>query len=296
MIKVSRLAHIVLQTPDVAKQTDYYVNTMGLFPVSKTADRVHLATRIGELAIILVRGQTARCLSLAFQVPPSTDFVQTLKILSSEGIIAVRRSDPLPGIADVVVFSDVNGTELQLFRERKFESVRSSGGIAPMKIGHVAFVVDDPKATSAFYERLLGFRVSDWVEEYFVFMRCGPDHHTVNFLKAPGRRMHHFAFEMRDAAHLIESCDVLGREQLEITWGPVRHGPGHNIASYHLNTDGLMIELYAELDKMLNEELGHFEPRPWHRDRPQKPKVWSGQGRRDVWGPTIPQNFLLQGG
>jgi hypothetical protein len=25
----------------------------------------------------------------------------------------------------------------------------------------------------------------------------------------------------------------------------------------------------------MNEELGYFEPRPWHRDRPQKPKVWA---------------------
>ena len=30
----------------------------------------------------------------------------------------------------------------------------------------------------------------------------------------------------------------------------------------------------AQLDQM-NEALGHFEPRPWHRDLPQKPKVWA---------------------
>ena len=62
-------------------------------------------------------------------------------------------------------------------------------------------------------------------------MRCGPDHHTVNFLKSERSRMHHFAFELRDAAHLVTSCDVLGRENLGIVWGPVRHGPGHNIAT-----------------------------------------------------------------
>jgi hypothetical protein len=25
---------------------------------------------------------------------------------------------------------------------------------------------------------------------------------------------------------------------------------------------------------MHDEELGYFEPRPWHQDRPQRPKVW----------------------
>jgi hypothetical protein len=37
------------------------------------------------------------------------------------------------------------------------------------------------------------------------------------------------------------------------------------------------------MDLMLDEELGYFEPRPWHRDRPQRPKTWVGLPR-DVWG------------
>ena len=134
-----------------------------------------------------------------------------------------------------------------------FRPAATRSGINPLKLGHVAFIVDDPEATSAFYARVLGFRVSDWVDRFFVFMRCGPDHHTVNFLKAAGRRMHHFAFEMRDAAHLIESCDTLAGTSSRSCGGRVRHGPGHNIATYHLNTDHLMIELFTELDRMSDE-------------------------------------------
>lgn len=107
--------------------------------------------------------------------------------------------------------------------------------------------------------------------------------------------MHHFALELRDAAHLVVSCDVLGRENLGILWGPVRHGPGHNIATYHRNTDELMIELYTELDRTSDEMLGYFDPKPWHEDLPQRPKTWVGRQRRDVWGPAIPKDFLLQG-
>ena len=33
-----------------------------------------------------------------------------------------------------------------------------------------------------FYTDVLGFRVSDWRDETFAFLRCGPDHHTVNFV------------------------------------------------------------------------------------------------------------------
>src|ERR1044071_8356174 len=54
--------------------------------------------------------------------------------------------------------------------------------------------------------------------------------------------------------------------------GPGRHGIGHNLFAYHRAPNGLITELFAELDQV-NEELGYFEPRPWHRDHPQKPKV-----------------------
>ena len=167
-----------------------------------------------------------------------------------------------------------------------------AGGAVSIKLGHVAFAVPDPKATADFYERVLGFRLSDWIGDYFVFLRCNVDHHTVNFIRGPDSRMHHIAFEMRDGAHLHNSCDVLGQHKIEITWGPVRHGPGHNVAVYHRNPDEQMVEFFAELDKMLDEEGGYFDPRPWHRDRPQKPKVWDPQQQRDVWGLPPGPNFL----
>jgi hypothetical protein len=80
-----------------------------------------------------------------------------------------------------------------------------------------------------------------------------------------------------------QACDLLGRRGIPILWGPVRHGPGHNVAVYHRNPDGYLIELFYDMDLMVDEELGYFEPRPWHHDRPQRPKTWIGLPR-DVWG------------
>ncbi len=295
MIKTSRILYITLETPDVERQLDYYQRIMGLDLAARDAGNAYLATRVGELAVVLRHGPVARCARLTFQIVPETDLTTAKRELAKEGISAQLHKDSQLTAPQSLIFKDLNGTEIELLSETAFLSVKAGPGISPFKLGHVAFIVDDPVLTADFYERVLGFRVSDWVDRFFVFMRCGPDHHTVNFLKSEQQRMHHFAFEMRDAAHLTESCDVLGHEKLEIIWGPVRHGPGHNIATYHLNTDGLMIELFTELDRMSDEAHGNFDPKPWHENRPQKPKTWVGQTRRDVWGPAIPSNFLLQG-
>ena len=156
----------------------------------------------------------------------------------------------------------------------------------------MAFVVADPQRIVEFYQNVLGFRVSDWIGDYFAFLRCGVDHHTVNFLRGEGSRMHHIAFELRDATHLHNSCDLLGQKRIPIIWGPVRHGPGHNVATYHRNPGDQIVEFFIELDRMVDEERGYFEPRPWHRDRPQKPKVWDGHQPRDMWGLPPSADFL----
>ena len=117
-------------------------------------------------------------------------------------------------------------------------------------------------------------------------MRCNSDHHTVNFIRGTAAKMHHMAFELKDFIHLQNSCDLFGQKQIPIIWGPLRHGPGHNLATYHRNPDDQVIEFFCELDKMVDEELGYFEPRPWHRTRrngrrPGKPaRPASGARRR----------------
>ena len=87
-----------------------------------------------------------------------------------------------------------------------------------------------------------------------------------------------------------QACDLLGRNRVQILWGPVRHGPGHNVAVYHYDPDRNLIELYYSMDLMLDEELGYFEPRPWHQDQPQRPKVWT-PGHTSVWGPAPMPDF-----
>jgi hypothetical protein len=124
-------------------------------------------------------------------------------------------------------------------------------------------------------------------------MRCGPDHHTINFVRGKRTQMHHVAFELKDWPQVQVACDFLGARKIPIIWGPGRHGPGHNIYTYHRNPDDQIIEMFTELDKMLDEDLGYFEPRPWHRDHPQVPKVWQ-TFPTDIWGSPPSAEYARQ--
>jgi catechol 2,3-dioxygenase-like lactoylglutathione lyase family enzyme len=267
----------------------------GLVVAAREKERVLLASKIGQLVLQLKKGDEPRCTRLAFQVAPQSDLKELARSLSAEGIKNDIRSDDLPGTPELLAFEDNKGTSIEIFTDWTYlASNQQVVGVGPIKLGHCAFVVPDVQQTCEFYERVMGFKVSDWNGDFFVFMRCNPDHHSVNFLRGKRARMHHIAFEVRDFSAVEHGCDVLSQHQIPIIWGPLRHGPGHNVSIYHRNPDQHVIEFFAELDQILDEELGYFDPRPWHADRPQQPKVWSRENRSVAgWGPPPTPDYHL---
>jgi catechol 2,3-dioxygenase-like lactoylglutathione lyase family enzyme len=292
MIKVKRLGYATFETTDLDRLIDYYTQIVGLHLVARDADRAYLGSRMGMLSIVLKRSSRDRCAKLGLEVSSEVDFATGSKRLSDLGIACKAASDPMPGIQRLLSFNDPKDTTIELFTRWSF--VESGGGdpkgVGAYKLGHIAFFCPEPQDMIDFYSQVMGFRLSDWIGDYFAFMRCGIDHHSVNFLRGPSKDMQHIAFELHDSTQLTQACDLLGRERMEILWGPVRHGPGHNIATYHRNPADQIIELFCDMDVISDEELGYYDPRPWHRDRPQKPKVWDPAQQRDIWGlPSTPE-------
>ena len=285
MIQAQRLGHATIETQDFQKSLDYFVDLNGFVVVSQEKGRAWLASKIGQLNIVLVASDRSDCTHISFEVAPNSDFSEMQKSLLAEGIASEIRSDPFPGTLECLVFTDPKGTVIELFSSWSFISPNQNvAGIGPLKVGHIAFFTPDVQGLCDFYQRVLGFRVSDWLGDFFVFMRCNPDHHSLNFFRGDNAKLHHIAFELKDTVHLMESCERLAQGRIPLGWGPLRHGPGHNLATYHRNPDDHVVEYYCELDQMKNEELGYFEPRPWHVDRPQRPKVWTPGEWTSGWG------------
>ncbi|ACM28801.1 glyoxalase [Rhizobium rhizogenes] len=294
MIGVKKIGHATFETPDLERQIAYYTEVLGLTLTDREKDRAYLASTLDHHSVVLTRGDEARCSKLSFQVAPGTDLKDYARQLAGHDVSAELRSDPEPGIRSLLSFSDPKGTTIEAYAERDFAQQNyAERGVAPLKLGHLAFNVDDVQQIVNWYVKVLGFRESDWMGDFFAFLRCGPDHHTVNFVRGARVKMHHIAFELRDWSHIQSASDILGRSGHPLIWGPGRHGMGHNIYTYHRDPDGQIVELFTELDQINDEELGYFEPRPWHEDRPQRPKVWKpGVYAANLWGVAPPSDFL----
>ncbi len=292
MLQIKRAGHSTLTTPDLERMVDYFTRIVGLSLVAREKNHAILATKAGLEAIVLERGGAAAAPRLSFQIAPGTDLGDIAARLKKAGIKSERRSDITPGISAAVLFKDPKDTTLEIFSECAFAPEDDTfTGVMPLKFGHVAYQCPDVQGIVKFYCDMLGFRMSDWRSDFFAFLRCSRDHHTVNFLRDDKTAIHHIAFEVRDWSDIKRACDLLAKNNIKLTWGPIRHIIGHNIAIYHKNPDGMVIEFFCELDQIHDEELGFFEPRPWHQDRPQRPKIWARRHAVELVGPDVAQRL-----
>jgi catechol-2,3-dioxygenase len=236
MIEVRRLGHATLTTPDLDRQIAYYTEVVGLTLLERDSKRAVLASKQGFEAIALEPGAPNALSRLAFQVAPGSDLADVTRELARHGIKSERRSGISPGVAEAIVFKDPKDTLIEVFSEYVFAREDPvQAGIMPLKLGHVAYRVNDVQRVVKFYTDVLGFRVSDWHGDTFAFLRCGPDHHTVNFVFDEVPQLHHIAFEVKDWAEIQRACEWLAKNNIHLVWGPGRHIIGHNVAIYHRN-------------------------------------------------------------
>ena len=100
MIAVQRISHATYETPDLARQLDYYTQVIGLRLADRGTDhgkdRAILTTRLGEEVLVLESGTSARLSKLSFQLSPHYDLKHVAAQLRPKGIGSELRSDITP--------------------------------------------------------------------------------------------------------------------------------------------------------------------------------------------------------
>lgn len=157
-------------------------------------------------------------------------------------------------------------------------------GPGARRIGHLGFMAERQQEILAFWIDVLGFRISDEIPGEETWTRCDSDHHGLGAaLGTTGDLLHHVAWEVQDLATLAQLCDELPQYDLALSWGPVRHGPGFNIATYMFDTEGSMIEVYTDMLQIRDE-------------RSYVPVDWSNTPRaQNLWGPGLNDEMLAAG-
>ena len=286
-VRVSKLGYVGFETSDLDRMIEYYTKILDFSLVERSAQGAYLTTTFDHHSVVLTRGDTKARSTVGYEIWEPLDDAQ--RRLREAGYEVQRRTDIAPGTPDVLVLEEPStGIPLHLFSAQDSSGVEGYPPLRPTKLGHVAAFTSALAPMQKFYQDLLGFKWSDTVGDFFVFLRCNADHHAANFLASQKYRgMHHIAYEMRDPNHLIAMLDHLAKHDYRLHWGPGRHGPGHNLFTYHRDPDGHVIELFTQIDVVHDEAKGYWEPRPWHEVYPMYPKTWQVDlATVNQWGPV----------
>ncbi len=289
MMNVVKLGYAYFATPDATKLQAYYENTLGITHVETVEKQAYLSTGLDHHNIVISQESESYLKTVGYQLNGEQSLKDVQKQLSNHFVSSEIQQDAVAGIPEILVLKDPEGYTLHLYNEMAFSKVGyKEVGIHPHKLGHIALGASDPNRMIQFYKEVLGFKFTDYIGDKAAFLTCNQDHHTLNISNIQKNVMHHIAFELHDASHHVESGDRLAQRDMPIVWGPSRHTAGHNLASYHHDPDLNLIELYTDMDQYI-AELDYFDPRPWHKELPLRPKVWD---HNCVWGTTYEKSIF----
>jgi catechol 2,3-dioxygenase-like lactoylglutathione lyase family enzyme len=117
----------------------------------------------------------------------------------------------------------------------------------PVRISHIVLHSPDHHAAVRFFTEVLGFRVSDWLGDFMVFLRCNSAHHRLAILPGPPC-LNHVAYDMLGVDDMMCGASRLRQGGTELRWGPGRHKAGNNAFSYFVTPGGFAVEYTAELE------------------------------------------------
>jgi catechol-2,3-dioxygenase len=281
------MGHVALRVPDIDAYVAYVTEALGLQVLERRADEAFLACQPTRHELQLITGDAPEFDHVGLMIESDEEFESVVdRAITAGGALrdddgeerGCRRSAVVVGPAGVA-------HQLYVPTELPVPTLdhRLDGRIR--RLGHLTFLSVEAQALVGFWQDGLGFRLSD-AAAGFTWMRCDPYHHTLAVGPHPAATvMHHHAWEIQDVSALARHCDRNGAAGRPQMWGPVRHGPGFNIATYMADPAGSLIEVYTDL--LTIEDNENYEPMDWS-DQPLALNLWGTMPSPEAFGAGVP--------
>jgi catechol 2,3-dioxygenase-like lactoylglutathione lyase family enzyme len=228
---ITHLRHVDLAVPDHARQLAFFTGTWGLTTEHSDTGLAFLAAEGSpeQYVVRLRQADDKRIDLIAFGAANAANVDALAARLARAGVRLVSEPDALktPGGGYGFRFFDNEGRTVEIssgvaVREhRKIEE----GESIPVRLSHVVVNSAIPEATVAWYQRHLGFKLSDTLihphtGELMWFLRISRWHHSLAIARCPHPSLHHASFELRGIDEYMRGTGRLLRAGVEKIWVP----------------------------------------------------------------------------
>jgi catechol 2,3-dioxygenase len=280
------VGHVALRVSDVDGYAAFAVSALGLRETGRSGATVLLSAGEKHHELELIRGERDGFDHVGLEVESLQDLESVRVAVEGAGISCARVEKAAgEGFVEAIHFTGPGGLVFEVYAgmSREPASIGRYTQRPVRRFGHLTFGSSEHVAIEEFLREVLGFRVSDRLGRV-TWLRCDADHHGLAVTPAPqGTTLHHQAWQTQDLGTLGSYCDALIGKGLTLKWGPVRHGPGFNLATYLPDPAGGLVEVYADLLQIADD--GGYVPTDWS----EVPNALN------LWGPVMPDDFLTFG-
>lgn len=276
------IGHVAIQVPDVALTADHASLALDLELTEGSDSLAFLTANAKHHELQVLHGKKPGMDHIGLEVADTGELEHFKERAVAAGGQLLSEEPEELGLREAFRVAGPGGVVFEIYTPMAVADLTLGRQIGrnARKLGHVTLFSDVADAIVAFALDGLGFRISDRVDTV-TWMRCDIDHHglAVRGGASGGTALHHYAFELDGWDGMRRYLDELAVRGERIVWGPGRHGPGFNLYTYLPDPNGVLIEGYADLQKIEDEE--NYVPIDWS----QVP------GALNIWGPGLPEGF-----
>ena len=255
MSRVSEIRYVGYGVKDLEAERRFYTEQWGLVEVPSDDGLVWLrAQGHDEHHVVRLRPDETNRIDVIALAAESRADVDALAVQVREAgakLLGEPRALTSPGGGYGFRFFSPDGLPFEVSSDvarGPSRAITRSEGV-PVKISHIVIHSPNHRAAAAFFEQALGFRVSDWLGDFMVFLRCNRAHHRVAILPGPPC-LNHVAYDTVGVDGMMRGISRLKQTGLDITWGPGRHTAGNNTFSYFVTPNRFAVEYTAELEEV----------------------------------------------
>ena len=296
MSRVTEIRYVGYGVEDFDTERKFYADDWGLVEIEAKDDMAWFKTHgHDEHHVLRLHRSETNCVEVIALAADSREDVDALQAKVEEAgckIIHPARELDAPGGGYGFRFFSPDGLPFEISadvaRLDKRAMERWEG--VPVKISHIVLHSPDHHALVKFFTDVLGFKVSDWLGDFMVFLRCNEAHHRIALLPGPPC-LNHVAYDVLTVDDMMRGASRLRKRGTDLRWGPGRHTAGDNTFSYFCTPAGFAVEYTAELEDV---DFETHEPKV-HEPGPQIMDQWGvGAGGPQTMPKPAPDPCLFQ--
>ena len=253
--RVTDLQYVGLAVPDLEAERTFFGATWGLVEVGEEDGKIYFAAEASDqpFVIRLRRDAERKTDIIGFTADSRADVQAIFAQAIAAGAKPISEPAPAagPGGGFACRFFDLDGRGIEVISDTKKRTARTleRGEAIPTGLSHAVLHSPNTKQLVKFYEDAMGFRLSDWIGEFMVFLRCNPAHHRLAFLPGPPA-LNHIAFDVASIDELMRGLARLTEQGVALQWGPGRHTAGNNTFTYYVTPNGNAVEYTSDLEEV----------------------------------------------